>query len=390
MLTTDFADLISTRIRAEHETLAARWFDRLCDLLPVDARKVFPTNSLLDHVPALILEIAGSVREDATEALAANTTILEKARELGALRHGQEASLHQVLREYQILGGVLEQFVLDEIGALPAPAPAGECVRAVGRIHQAVDVLQQTTVETFVTLYTSTIADQHDRLQQFTRMATHEWRQPLGALQFGVSVLRQTAVSGQPVKTLELLDRNVSHLVDLTRKLEAVARLHTTPDAVVTQTVMLGAVAREAVRQLRDMADMRDVELRIDETLPELTVDVGRLELAIVNLLSNAIKYSDPAKSRRYVEISGGPAEDGWCCLQVRDNGVGIPADALGSIFGRFTRAHNGAGLRVDGVGLGLSIVDDCVHAMHGRVEVASVEGEGTSFSVFLPLHPIE
>jgi signal transduction histidine kinase len=197
-------------------------------------------------------------------------------------------------------------------------------------------------------------------------------------------------VPGHAAKTLELLDRNVSHLVDLTRKLEAVARIHTAPDTVVTQTVMLAAVAREAVRQLRDMADMRDVELRIDETLPELTVDVGRLELAIVNLLSNAIKYSDPAKPQRYVEISGGRAEDGWCCLQVRDNGVGIPSDALGSIFGRFTRAHNGGGLRVDGVGLGLSIVDDCVHAMRGRVEVESVEGEGTSFNVFLPLHPIE
>jgi signal transduction histidine kinase len=386
MLITDFADLISTRIRAEHETLAARWFDRLCDLVPVDARKVFPTNSLLDHVPALILEIAGSVRDDATGALAANTAILEKARELGALRHGQQASLHQVLREYQILGGVLVQFVLDEIGALEASAPAAECVRAVGRIHQAVDVLQQTTVETFVTLYTSTIADQPDRLQQFTKG-------PLGlpgaCLQPVVGQLRQATADGHTAKTLELLDRNVSHLVDLTRKLEAVARLQGTPDTAVTQTVMLGTVAREAVRQLRDMADMRDVELRIDDSLPELTVDVGRLELTIVNLLSNAIKYSDPAKPQRSVEISGGPAADGWCCLQVRDNGVGIPADALGSIFGRFTRAHNGGGLHVDGVGLGLSIVDDCVHAMHGRVEVASVEGEGTSFKVFLPLHPI-
>ena len=57
------------------------------------------------------------------------------------------------------------------------------------RLTQAVDVLSQSTVETFVTLYTETIAKQNERLEQFTRMAAHEWRQPLGALQFGVSLL---------------------------------------------------------------------------------------------------------------------------------------------------------------------------------------------------------
>src|SRR4029450_13754546 len=56
MISTDFGDLIAERMRVEHRALAARWFDRLLDLLPVDAREVFPTESLLDHVPTLILE----------------------------------------------------------------------------------------------------------------------------------------------------------------------------------------------------------------------------------------------------------------------------------------------------------------------------------------------
>src|ERR1044072_8857635 len=106
MIITDFGDLIAERMRAEHRTLAARWFSRLLDLLPVEAREVFPTESLLDHIPALILEIAGYLRAP-EDAIVANTTILEKARELGALRHSQRASLHQVLREYQLLSGVL-------------------------------------------------------------------------------------------------------------------------------------------------------------------------------------------------------------------------------------------------------------------------------------------
>jgi hypothetical protein len=107
MITTDFGDLIGARMRIEHQQLAARWFTRLLDLVPVDARDVFPTESLLDHVPALIVEISHYVCQPQAEAIASNTAILKKASELGALRHAQRASLHQVLREYQLLGGVL-------------------------------------------------------------------------------------------------------------------------------------------------------------------------------------------------------------------------------------------------------------------------------------------
>ena len=106
MTPTNFGDLIAERMRSEHRTLATRWFERLLDILPVGARDIFPTKSLLDHVPALVLEISEYLRQPQGQAIASNTAILEKANELGALRHAQRASLHQVLREYQILGGV--------------------------------------------------------------------------------------------------------------------------------------------------------------------------------------------------------------------------------------------------------------------------------------------
>jgi two-component system OmpR family sensor kinase len=150
--------------------------------------------------------------------------------------------------------------------------------------------------------------------------------------------------------------------------------------------VPLGTVAREAARQLRDMAELRGVDVRIADETPDLTVDVGRLELTLVNLISNAIKYSDQSKAERFVELSATTAGD-ECRTLVRDNGIGIPKAAIGAIFQRFTRAHAGGGspIAVEGVGLGLSIVDDCVRAMGGRIEVESVEGEGTTFVVILP-----
>ena len=393
MILTDFGDVIAERIRAEHRVLATRWFERLLDLLPVDAREIFPTESLLDHVPALILEISAYLRHPEEDAIAANTAILDKARELGSLRHTQRASLHQVLREYQVLSGVLVAFVVEEMNRLGIVPPPAETALLVSRLHQAVDVLSQATVEAFVTLYTQTIEDQRERLEQFTRMAAHEWRQPLGALQFGISLLGQADLDpARTRRTLETVERNVRHLIDLTQKLETVARMHNDGDNPVVQEVSSGTVAAEAARQLREMADARGVEIRVLDVLPTLTVDVGRLELTFLNLLSNAIKYSDEAKPVRWVEISGRESADGWCQIAVRDNGLGIPSDAAAKVFERFTRVHPQRDdvAHIGGLGLGLSIVEDCVGAMHGRIEVRSVEGVGTTFGLTLPRTPPE
>ena len=393
MILTDFGGVIADRIRAEHRALATRWFERLLDLLPVDAREIFPTESLLDHVPALILEIGTYLRHPEEGAIAANTAILDKARELGSLRHTQRASLHQVLREYQVLSGVLVAFVVEEIKRLVIVPPPAETALLVSRLHQAVDVLSQATVEAFVTLYTQTIADQRERLEQFTRMAAHEWRQPLGALEFGVSLLGQAPLDHERTRrTLDIVERNVRHLIELTHKLETVARMHNDGDSPVVQEVSSGTVAAEAARQLGEMAGARGVEMRVQDALPTLTIDVGRLELTFVNLLSNAIKYSDDSKPVRWVEISGLESAGGWCQIAVRDNGLGIPPDALARIFERFTRAHAERPdvVHVGGLGLGLSIVEDCVGAMHGRIEVESAEGVGTTFVLTLPRTPPE
>ena len=390
MITTDFGDLIGARMRIEHQQLAARWFTRLLDLVPVNARDVFPTESLLDHVPALIVEISHYVCQPQAEAIASNTAILKKASELGALRHAQRASLHQVLREYQLLGGVLVSFVLEELERTSASPTASETVQLVSRLHDAVDVLSQATVEAFVGLYTQTIADQSERLEQLTRMAAHEWRQPLGVLQFGIRLLRRPDVDPELIdRTLASVERSTQHLVDLTRRLEAMARLRSSDDNAVVQTVSVTTIAQEAARQLREMAQARGVEVRVAE-MPTLTVDVGRLELAFVNLLSNAIKYSDADKAERYVEVQAAISEDGFVRIEVRDNGVGIPAAALATIFERFTRAHldQTEFRHVAGIGLGLSIVEDCVRAMGGRIEAQSVEKQGSRFILMLPAAP--
>jgi signal transduction histidine kinase len=296
-----------------------------------------------------------------------------------------------VLREYQLLAEILVDFVQHEIERLsPQPTPL-ETSEVVSRLHRAAAVLMQSTVETFVALYSKTTTEQSERLEEFARMATHEWRQPLGTLQFAVTLLRHhDPLPAHDQKVLDSMERSVLHLIELTRKIEALARLGASTDDPVVQTISAEVIAREAARQLAEPAAERSVEIRVADNLPTLNVDTGRLELVLLNLLSNAIKYCDASKPERFVEITG-DTHHGQCRLIVRDNGLGIPADRVATVFERFTRAHasRDESLNVTGMGLGLAIVADCVHAMGGQVAVQSEEKRGTTFVLTLPVdHP--
>lgn len=388
MLTAEYDSAIAQRMQDQHRELAARWFERLLALVPVQAPDIFPSAALLDHIPELIVQISGYLRDPAEHAISANTAVLDKARELGDLRHVQRASLHQVLREYQILWVVLSTFVVEQTEGLGSEAPPGGVATLLQRLQGAVNVLSQATVETFVGLYTATIREQAQRLEEFTRLAAHEWRQPLSTLQVGLAVIRHPNVEAdRSARMWEVVDRNLRQLIDVTQKLEAVTRLRDLGDTPLVQTISLTTVAQEAARQLRDMADAKSVELVVQDAMPEVTLDVGRLELVLLNLLSNGIKYADPRKEERRVEVTAAPSPDGGCRLAVRDNGVGIPEHALNTVFRRFTRAHvdrpDLSG--VPGLGLGLAIVDDCVDALGATIAVESAEGLGTTFLVSLP-----
>jgi signal transduction histidine kinase len=120
--------------------------------------------------------------------------------------------------------------------------------------------------------------------------------------------------------------------------------------------------------------------------------DEGRLERVIGNLLSNAIKYS-PEGGEITISVgweAPGPAPaseaaDGWAVLRVRDQGVGIPAADLPRVFDRFSRGGNVVG-RISGSGFGLSVARQIVEGHGGTISVESDLGQGSTFTVRLPL----
>lgn len=373
---------LAAKLHAAQRELAGRWLDQLNEILPVEKKDVFPGTQLLDHIPQLIEEIAGYLKAPAAEAIAANTAVMAKAAELGLLRYEQRASVHQLLREYHLLGTLLEEFITAEVATMGVRADAVEALQALARVSQAVRVLQQQTVDTFVGKYSETIERQTGQLRGFTRLVSHEIRQPLGVLQ----LIARMLPSSEPAtaRLIDMLGRNVSRLGEVAGKLERLARLTraTNSDSPTEQEVDFTALCGDVARQLEDMAASRGVNIIVDDDLPRIVADSGRAELAIVNLMANAIKYSDPDKADRFVRVRRAPGSG--ASIVIEDNGIGIPPDKVVAIFEQFVRAHSDRDdeLGAQGLGLGLAIVRESMEAMRGKVTVTSEEQKGAAFTL--------
>jgi signal transduction histidine kinase len=385
-----FGDIVGRRIQAERMALSMRWLEALTVRLPLGPNEVFPTAQLLDHIPEIVREIGAYLSSPAQEEISANSAVILKARELGQLRHEQRASVHQLLHEYELLGNILFAFIAEESDRLALELPAAVAFDMAQRVNRAVCALMQTTVDTFVSEYTSTIEQHTSRLQSFNQMLNHELRNPLGTIQFAAHLLeKEDGDPGTRVKLVAMIKRNIDRAVMITRSAGQIV-FGNVADAPSHQEVELQSMAADVFRQLRDVANERGVELRRSGSLLSAIVDPGKLELVLLNLVSNAIKYSDPAKPQRFVEVGLDGAAGNEHTLIVRDNGLGIPEPAHDAVFQRFHRAHadRDAELGVDGLGMGLTIVQECVRELGGRVRLESQPGLGSTFYVTIPVRP--
>jgi signal transduction histidine kinase len=389
--TENYADVVSQRVSAERSVLAARWLNRLNELLLVEPNAVFPSDQLLDHIPTLIAEIAAYVKAPADEEIATNAAVIDKARELGSLRHEQRASVHQLLREYEILGELLEGFVIDETERLALHPTPAECLEVLRRMTRATRTLMRTTVDTFVSQYTTTIQERNERIKNFNRMASHELRTPIGTLLFASAMLNTDVIqldSDRVARIASTISSSAERLSRLVTNLERLSRLTDPLDMPSQQEVDLQALAAEVVRQVDEMATARDVVIRINAAeVPPLLIDSARLELVLLNLVSNAIKYCDPRKPDRFIEVAASLTSAEMCAIIVRDNGLGIAEQDQTAIFDRFFRAHSHLdhALGVTGTGLGLAIVAECVRELDGSIRCESSLGSGTTFLISVP-----
>lgn len=380
---------LSNALRASRGQLIERWLDRIAARVAIMPNLVFPTEELLNHVPLLIDGIAGFV-EDAHDDIDAQTPVIAKARELGALRHAQGFDVYEILKEYELMSGVLMSFITDLVDDGKLDFPAADVLRCTQRVSQAVELIRQATTTHFLRLAAEAVNDREEKLRRFNRMVSHELKNHVSAIKGAVSLLGETWIDdGKRERFLRMASDNVLGLQHVLENLELLSR--TGADSRQNRNVMLPNAAREAARQLRQMAEARGVSVIVAEDLPAVEVNAPAVELCLNNYISNAIKYSDPAKATRRVRITGAfnPREasgrGGELVVRVEDNGIGVPEPQRAKLFSQFYRAPNSTVTGAEGTGLGLSIVRDTVESLGGEAWVEFPETGGSVFAFSLP-----
>ncbi|HEX7291368.1 MAG TPA: ATP-binding protein [Conexibacter sp.] len=222
--------------------------------------------------------------------------------------------------------------------------------------------------------------------QDFFALVSHELRTPLTAILGYVELLLSDDVDGFPAehaRHLEVIDRNARRLVRLVGDLLFAAQVEGAPLLLEPGEVDLAALVGDAVELARCPAEEAGIALAtVLEPVDGCVGDRDRLAQVLDNLLLNALKFTPPG-GRVVVRLTG---EDAQARIEVADSGVGIAPEDLPHLFDRFYRARNATGRPVPGLGLGLTIVRTIVEGHGGAVSVRSRVGEGTSFTVVLPV----
>lgn len=365
-----------------------RWLDRIMARVTLAPEDIFPTEELLDHVPLLIDGIAGFIERNGS-GIDSDTGVVAKARELGALRHGQGFDAYELLKEYEVLGAILMSFAEGVAGDIALDATPREIVAAIRRLSDGIEIVRQATALHFLHLSAARVSEREDRLRRFNRMVAHELKNHLAVITGAANLLDEPWLNEQERGRFQaMVLTNAGELQRVLENLESLSRLEA--DARQHRNVLLPQAAQEVARQQRDQAAAQDVQVRIASDLPAVEVHAAAVELALTNYISNAIKYSDQNAPERWVEVGGAfsPREaaggGGELVVRVRDNGVGVPPALRDRLFQRFFRAHTDT-MAAEGSGLGLSIVRETVESLGGRAWAEFPEDGSTVFAFTLP-----
>lgn len=221
---------------------------------------------------------------------------------------------------------------------------------------------------------------------EFLAAMSHELRTPLNAIG-GYAQLLELEVSG-PINTeqrehLERIQRSQRHLLGIISDILNFSRIEAGQIVYEIEPVPVHEVLTAVVPMVQPQARTKQLTLRVEPCPPSLVAraDRAKVEQILLNLLSNAVKFTSHGGE---IALSCGGTEDTvW--FAVRDNGIGIPAEQLESIFAPFMQVGRGLANPKEGTGLGLAISRDLAQAMDGDLTVESEEGVGSTFTVTLP-----
>lgn len=221
-----------------------------------------------------------------------------------------------------------------------------------------------------------------EQMRRFIADASHELRTPLTSIHGFLEVLLRGAANqpDQLDKALKSMHSESQRLNKLVHDLLLLSKL----DRTTRSELKIGCidkVVRSMEPQLQILAHNRKLGFSVEKDI-ECKFDPDQIKQVVLNLFQNAVQHTDPDKGCVEVSVS---RKDQGVLLSVQDNGPGINAQNLPYVFDRFYRSDSSRTRQYGGAGLGLSITKAIVEAHGGTISVASKEGEGSVFQVWLP-----
>jgi PAS domain S-box-containing protein len=219
-------------------------------------------------------------------------------------------------------------------------------------------------------------------LREFIGDSSHDFRTPLTTIRTSAYLLR-VKHPDITVKHVSAIEEEVDHLERLLDDLLTLARLDRSP-AFEFLPVDIVTMIDQIVAPLQLLANGKKQTLALQHDQPTLMISADSLELqrVFVNILTNAISYTAEGGS---ITVHTA-AEERWASVRISDNGIGISAADLPHIYDRFFRVDKTRSTRTGGTGLGLPIVKKIVEAHHGTVTTESALGQGSTFTIRIPL----
>ncbi|MBI3122847.1 MAG: response regulator [Ignavibacteriales bacterium] len=223
---------------------------------------------------------------------------------------------------------------------------------------------------------------------QFVSMVAHELKTPLAAVQGFINIILNDSLGVDREKQKEYLSRStvrLKSLTDLVNDLLDISRMELKTKQREIEDVDITETLKSTLQFLEFEIKKKEIliDTHIQENLPTIKADVSEITRLFTNLISNAIKYNKESGSIYIIAHQ----ENNYVCIKIRDTGIGMKPEERDRLFSEFYRAKNEMTRGISGTGLGLSIVKKIVESYYGKIEVESVFGYGTTFTIHLPIN---
>ena len=226
----------------------------------------------------------------------------------------------------------------------------------------------------------------------FLANMSHEIRTPFHGLMGMLSLLRETGLTARQVDYLRTATESADHLLAILNDILDMSQLESGRLTLALAPVDLRVLLRDVEALMRPQAASKSLALHIDAdpSVPErVMADATRLKQILFNLLSNAIKFSDRGAVLLDLRLRHDTAGAAEIEFAVIDTGIGMEEATLANLFNRFAQGDNSRSRRYGGTGLGLEISRNLARLMHGDITVTSKLGEGSCFTLRLPLQVV-